>query len=453
MKAYELGIERLHFRNPSTNIIFKGTIVGSYEKARIGESLKELRRVYPILNYTLRQGKNRKLYFVKNPESKIRVVFIRRENDEQWKGVIREQIKIPYRLLEEPLIRFIFLENEERFDVIMMGHHIMGDGKSVMHIFEDFVNIYLGHASGLPVHKIRLIRGTKDLSVKYEGNVLSDILVKIFNSKWRKEKIHFLENEYERIYRIFYAKYDIDFAHGYIEGENYTKLREACREHNVTLNSVIITAFMYGMQKKQYDSREELKVMVATSLSKYVRFNTNRTVGNYVSSISNRFRYNFRISFWENAESIGNRLKKELGNSQKVLSTFRMMSIIDQSAFDGLYFMKYATYTNKALEKLMRFMDIDKKEKGMETTNLGIIELKSAYPEHELKDVVFLPPAVTVFDKVVGVASIEDRLTLGISYIQNYISEESINEIMNEAITCMCEASGTVPKKNGMMRK
>lgn len=453
MKAYELVIERLHFRNPSTNIIFKGTIVGKYDKDRIAGSLEELRRVYPVLNYVLRQGKNRKLYFVRKPESKIRVVFLKRESGGQWKRVIKDQIKIPYRLLEEPLIRFIFLEDEEQFDIIMMGHHIMGDGKSVMHIFEDFVNIYLGHAENLPVHKLRLIKGTKDLAIKYEGNLLSDILVKMFNRRWRKEKTRFLEKEYERMYRTFYAKYEIDFAHGYIEGENYTKLKAACKEYGVTLNSAVITAFMYGMQKKQYDKRENLKVMVAASISKYLRFNTDRTVGNYVSSISSRFRYNFRISFWENAESIGNRLKKELDNSQKMLSAFRMMSVIDQSAFDGLYFMKYATYTNKALEKLMRIMNIDKKEKGMETTNLGIIELKSTYPEHEFKDLVFLPPAVTVFDKVVGVATMEDRLTLGISYIQNYVTEENIREVMDEAITSLCVASGTKPKKSGMIKK
>lgn len=453
MKAYELGIERLHFRNPSTNIIFKGTIAGKNDKDRIAKSIKELRRVYPILNYILRQGKNRKLYFVRRPESKIRVVFIRRESDEQWKSVIREQIKIPFRLLEEPLVRFIFLESEERYDVIMMGHHIMGDGKSIMHIFKDFIEIYLGHADDLPVHKIRLIAGTQDLSVDYEGNALSDFFVKIFNSRWRKEKIDFLENEYERIYKNFYAKYEIDFAHGYIEGESYTKLMAACRAHEVSLNSAVVTAFMYGMQKKQYDSREELKVMVAASLGKYLKFNPERTVGNYVSSISSRFRYNFRISFWENAESIGNRLKKELGDSQKVLSTFRMMSVIDQSAFDGLYFMKYASYTNKSLKKLFKFMDIDKKEKGMETTNLGIMELKPDYPGYEFKDVVFLPPAVTVFDKVVGVATIEERLTIGISYIKNYVSEENIYEVMNEAITSLCAASGTVPGRNGMMRK
>lgn len=453
MKAYELGIERLHFRNPSTNIIFKGTVVGKYDRDRIADSIKELRRVYPILNYILRQGKSRKLYFIRKPQTKIRVVFIRRENSGQWKDVIREQIKIPWRLMEEPLIRFIFLENEHEFDVIMMGHHIMGDGKSVMHIFEDFVNIYLGHALDLPVHRIRLIRGTNDLAVAYEGSAFTDILVKLFNSRWRKEKTRFLEKEYERIYRTFYAKYDIDFAHGYIEGESYKKLRAACRQHEVSLNSAIITAFMYGMQKKQYDRREELKVTVAASIGKYLRFNSDRTVGNYVSAVSSRFRYNFRISFWENAESIGGRLKKELGDTQKVLSTFRMMSVIDQSAFDGLYFMKYATYRNKAMERLTRLMNIDKKEKGMETTNLGIIELKSTYPEHEFRDLVFLPPAVTVFDKVVGVATMGDRLTLGISYIKNDVSEENINEIMNEAILILCEASGTAPGRNGMMRK
>lgn len=451
MKEYELGIERLHFRNPSTNIIFKGTIIGKFNKERLLESLEELRSIYPILNYVLRQGKNRKLYFVEKPRSKIQVIFQKRKNKMQWKRVINEQIKIPYRLLKEPLVRFIILEEEGQFDIIMMEHHIMGDGKSAMHIFEDFIHIYLGHAKNLPVHKIRLVKGTKDLAVKYEGNLLTDIIVKIFNHRWRREKTRFLEKEYERIYRTFYAKYDINFAHGYIEGENYIKLREACKKHEVTLNSAIITAFMYGMQKRQYDRREELKVTVAASISKYLRFNTDRTVGNYVSSISSRFRYNFRISFWENAQSIGDRLKKELDNSQRVLSAFRMMSIIDQSAFDGLYFMKYATYTNKALEKLGKLMNIDKKEKGMETTNLGIIELKSKYPDHEFKDLVFLPPAVTVFDKVVGVATMENQLTLGISYIENYVTGENIKEVMNEAIMILCAASGTEPEGKGML--
>ena len=135
-------MERVFYRSPSEHLVLKATILQSYHNTKCQRALKELLRVHPRLTCTVKEDQNHNIYYETNQDRSIPIKYYvgTREND--WKFVVKEELKIPFLMEQDLTIRVCIVDRSNEFDLIMIMHHLLGDGLSLLYTYEDFLQIY-----------------------------------------------------------------------------------------------------------------------------------------------------------------------------------------------------------------------------------------------------------------------------------------------------------------------
>ena len=162
-------------------------------------------------------------------------------------------------------------------------------------------------------------------------------------------------------------------------------------------------------------------------------------MGNFVSGILVRIKYDYCKSFWRNAKTIGIKLKKKLRNPKRRFSVLNLLAELDPGLIDSIGSAKYGNFDSEVSRKLADIIGERTTNKGIGVTNLGKFEIKLKNPRFEINQVVFIQPAFPANDINIGVLTLNNRMTFCLRYLKYDKSFELVDKIFHEAIRLMTE--------------
>jgi len=424
------------------------------------KSLNKVRKRHPLLNARiLIDHSHDEMWYVSDAKQEFPLRVVSRRSDSQWFEEVLHEEKIPFVMEKGPLIRFILLQSEAQSELIIFCQHIICDGISLYYLARDILHFIANPNE--PVDDILYPPAFIPKKLLKSKRLFSDIVVNLFfdiiQKLWEKKKVIFNQDDFNILHKAYWDKYNYCVLLMELPKNQTSYLVKNCHGNNVTVNSVLSTAFLAAY----YDVMGGFKgIKQFVSVPVNIRNRLNKSVGDsfglFVDVVKFRFKYNPKKSFLGNAGDFGEEVKSQIGYKKqyKVLLSLRRLSPSFLSA------ISFATYGNMIIprnnynEKIFAFSKDEKNIcvkltdrinanfSGTVIVNMGSLDFPTRYGALEVDRSILAVSASPLIDLNLAIITISGRLTLSLNYVEENISTETMNKIMDRAKNYLSDVIG-----------
>jgi NRPS condensation-like uncharacterized protein len=143
MKRKLFFFERLMYVDGHTaiNCIITARIIGDIGTDELHLALRKVQDKHPLLRATvIEEGKQVYFSFSESPpEIPLRVVD--RKSDHDWKDVTAAEWKTPFNMRQDPLVRMVWIKSHGISELMLIGHHCICDGTSLITVFREILQV------------------------------------------------------------------------------------------------------------------------------------------------------------------------------------------------------------------------------------------------------------------------------------------------------------------------
>lgn len=407
--------ERLWVFSPVNNIAIKAEIKGNITESQLKAAIKNTINHYEMLNQKVLIDDEGVAYFEKTeiPELEIKPITY------EWKDVVLEQQKIPFHIDKGEMIRFFYQLTESGVSLIIIVHHIAGDGISFTYFLQDIIKLLSGIE--LEYKKINMF-DMNSLPKESKLRFPMTFLLKSMNKKWDKTGKIFGFDDYYSMYQKYWDNREAFIDTYSIENEDYDGICKFSKANKLTINTILTTAFIRA-------AGEESSVGMAAS----IREKNNTDMGSFATGISVKYKYDESKDFISNASKVEKLIYNKLNNPSKKYFLLQFMSNIAPTLIDAIYFESCTNYSNKTANTFSKMFGYNGNPEGISITNLTRLPIELKYKDYELTDFICVPPLVLNAKRIIGVASLGKKMVLSFHIANN--EELKINrKFFNKAI-------------------
>ena len=226
-------------------------------------------------------------------------------------------------------------------------------------------------------------------------------------------------------------------------------LIEKCRQHEVTVNSALNTAFLAA----RYSIRGQFKggrqnIILPVNLRKRYRNPVGEHFGHYAAGFQFKLSYNPKLDFWENAKIFNKKVKEKL-DINKVFEFAALTGLIDQSIVDARAFSfmgKLVPSNFSRYEKIQAFSNddaniVNKRAKkqlpkmpGLAITNLGRMDYPAKYGTLELERFIFVASGSPFIELIVSAVTVAGKLSFTINYLEETTDTPTMEKIKDKVL-------------------
>lgn len=182
-----------------------------------------------------------------------------------------------WNIFSECLLKVILYPSSNDFDILFVNHHLLGDGKSILGLMEEFVNCYVSDKVPVFVEE-HLINSIDDLPLGSDLSLISKLIVGKANRDWRKESHEVSYEEYLDFEKNFINENPTQYEEEKLESSKVKKLLNICRENAITINDYLVAEMMNQEQTK--------RVVIAADIREQVACYQKGSLGNFATAIS-----------------------------------------------------------------------------------------------------------------------------------------------------------------------
>lgn len=391
----EIRTERPNLFEPNDYITFYLELDGNISANALADAIKAA--------YSANQATMSKIvltpegtaFYKKMTESGCKVEIL----EDDWKNVIKANEKIPFTLERGELIRSFILLGGNKTSLVIMAHHLAGDGKAIIYFIESIMTALSG--AELEYRPLSLLTSeTIPKSGRY--SLSAKLYTKFCQKEYAKMRPSaFSWKDYYRVHKCYWNS-----TSSYVLLKEFSKkdtdlIIKSAKQMGVSVNSYIVTAFL------QADSRNRV---VGIPLS--VRENENRSMTNLTSGVSITHSFDKKISFEGNSKQIQKKVSKMIKKHRWFV--LRFLSEVPPSFIDGALLYTYHCCENPLMEQFAKIMgyigDSNKRDLGI--TNLTVLDIPACYGTVKIKKIIFVPPNVSYSNNIIGVSTFQGEMTI-----------------------------------------
>jgi len=421
-------MERTHYYSPAINIVLSVTIGGGTSEEELRTAIHKALEMHEIFDHKVILDYKGDSYYTPITRSILKIETRDSAADEEWKQIVHEQERIPFDFIHGELVRFFILKKIDTMQLIIVAHHLTGDGLAITYLLRDIMTALANPSLSFPKQPIQLITEgmlPKDVTL----NPWIRFLAKQSNKSWRKNKKIFQYEEYLTMFHAFWRNRQVAIENHVISGVELKYLYEKCKEYNVTMNSAIVSAFSMAV-------KTDTKVGMAVS----VRPQGYEGMGNYASGISIRFIPDDKKSFWENVRDVQIVIHKKLKNNRKKYLVLKFFSVIEATLLDAINFSAFASYDNKVATRFSKIFGYTGKFKEIGITNLTKLKIPVVYDKYSIDNLDFIAPLVPYTKRIIGVVTVGDTMSVTMQY-EVKAGSENIKKDFEDAMHILCSGS------------
>jgi Condensation domain len=143
VKRKMLFFERLMYVDGRTpvNCLVTARILGNITAENLYAALKKVQAKHPLLGaHVVEEGGQPYFVLGANP-LKIPVRVLERRSDDDWHNVTIIEWKTPFNMKDGPLVRMVWIQSDGVSDLMLVGHHCICDGASLIAIFREILQL------------------------------------------------------------------------------------------------------------------------------------------------------------------------------------------------------------------------------------------------------------------------------------------------------------------------
>jgi len=429
------GHERRHFRAPNSIIPIVVRIKGKVDKENLKSAVKEVKNRHILLQVKVEIDESNTAWFTTKDVDEIPIKIIDRTSDDHWINICSDESKIPFDFNIKPLIRIILLYSPKKSDLILFCHHMFCDGMSVAYLARDIMQI-LGHPNKkLEVLPPPPLLNRENIPNKISENIIIKKFIERINKKWMKEEIVFDNDDYLSIFNAYWKNNVHKIQTIELTEEQTKSLVNKCREEKVTINSMIFAAFLKAQYKaKDLMKPEKQKAGIAVDVRNYLVNPAGESFGFYAAGIIDQFKYENNTNFWDFTRNLHDKIKKKLSKKEFFKNLLRAGSL-EPSMHDALIMKTYGNLIRSDDSRYHKLHSFSQKKDsissmanklgamhfGFAVTNLGRLDFPRFYGDLELERFLIFPPTGPTIETTIFVATVCDRLSLILSFVEDKI--------------------------------
>lgn len=415
MEKY-IDTERVDLFEPNIYIQFQVQIMGSPLPDALVTAIKKAFLANEVTMSKIEFDELGNAYYKAMEESGCKISIVK----DNWLELIRQNEKIPFAINQGELIRVFVITSKEATYLFLMAHHLAGDGKSITYFLEDIMKALSGER--LEYKELELI--TQDsLPPKSELPRLAKLYASWYNHKWKNTGRIFHWKNYYEIHEQYWKDRSSQVLLEHFTPEETTQIHSNAKKIGVSVNSYIVTAFLEA-------NRDNGIIGIAVN----ARRNNNKSMSNQATGISVNHTYSDRLSFEKNAQLIHKKALFKLSKPATKYFILRFLPLFQKSLIDSVLLYTYGLYQNKTTQrfaKLMGYVGGQTRELGI--TNLTKLDIPYVYGAYEIKNIIFIPPVVSYAKHIIGVATMEDGMTISYHFMSDQDKEKE-TEFFKHAI-------------------
>jgi NRPS condensation-like uncharacterized protein len=411
--------------------------------------MSKVREQHPLVGVRVYLDENYDAWYTTEnvPENPLKV--LKRSSEKDWYQELLEQYKTRFEIEKGPLVRFVLLHSTEISEILIICHEVVCDGTSLAILARDLL-LYIGNPD-------REALKMSEPPIATPDNFPSDIklgkpmmfAVNAMNKQWQKKKVIFDDEDIDNIFRAYWDNYRFNVISVEMNEKETLNLIKKCKQHGVTVNSVLNTAFLaarYSIRGNFKGGRQN--IMLPVNLRKRYKNPVGEHFGHYAAGFQFKLTYNPRLDFWENAKIFNSKVREKLDINE----TFKvavLTGLIDQSIVDARSFSfigKLVPSNFSRYEKIQAFSNdekniINKRAKkqipelpGLAITNLGRMDYPTKYGSLELDRFIFVASGSIFIELVISAVTVAGKLSFSINYLEEITDTETMEKIKYQAL-------------------
>lgn len=401
----QLEKERLYLFSPFAVSVTRVEIEGILFIEKLQEAVSLAVQKNELLNARVALYENGEAYyetqiFDLNPNDMIRVY-----QNLYWKDLVKEQEKNAFDLDHGELVRFFLLQNDDKQELVVIAHRLLGDGASIAFLIEDIM-------CALSDQKLNAKPYKRPIAADTTGKLpfMRKIQENRIRSHWQKEGTTFDQEEYYKLYADFWQKNS-----SYIQYETFyaaalLRIAAYAKQEKVSIGAVILTAFAKASRELRHPD------------SFYVEISSNREykgIGDYAIKKQASYLYEEDLPFAENAKKLDTLLKQSPNVEEA-----NIIARFPKSLTDSIYFELSGLYMSPDTEWFMNELEITQDRACLAVTNLAKVPIPVKYKNLLLKNYVYVPPMHPGARRAIGIAIFGNAMNICLhvkqdEYLQN----------------------------------
>ena len=442
------GEERRFLFTPTSNISLGLRLRGSVSEEALEIAIRKMLVTYPLFGVRLEWNDDGVHRSTTEGAAKVPLKLYPRESDDGWIQVLNEEHEIQINPSSGPLTRFILVKGAEESELIIFCHHSISDGRSLQLALRE-VLLHLKDPDRKPPTFTDAPAQT--LEILPDGvsmGRLRSTMIGRYNKKWiedgptvfDEEDLHNLRETFWKNseYRIELIEFDEDATQ---------KLIEVSRSNDVTLNSTLNMALAKARIETLGDYDGKALVGSAVDTRKRLRVDCSDAVGYYVGTSLLQFKYKEKSSFWDNVRRYHKDISKQL-NGNSIFDTALTYSVLDPTIVDAILFLMIGDKVEPHQSRYAKISEFAGKKDGIVakflertleispdiiSTNLGRLALPEDIPGIHVEGAFFTPGSSLTMEIVLGVVTVDGKLTITLNYFEGYVDSENIRKVRDRA--------------------
>lgn len=293
----------------------------------------------------------------------------------------------------------IFIEDALTKEVLVMAHHLVGDGKSVVYFIEQMMNALSGNR--LEYRPYHLITDST-----FQGIAKLPFFYKMYlagvNRKWRKRQCIFDWKHMKKLFDTYWKERSSVIYTEHFSAKEVEALHGKAKKCGVSMNSYITTAFL-----------KENDMLSIAGMAVDARLDGNRCMSNQATGITVNYHYHKKKTFDENVRQFHQCAITKLNRKTMKYFILLFMPALAPELVDAMLMSANGLYDNKVSKELAKVMTYStEKANQIGITNLTRLDIPNEYGDYTISDLCFIPPVVSYARQVVGIATMKDGMSI-----------------------------------------
>ena len=342
----------------------------------------------------------------------------------EWEKVVTKEEKHIFDLQHGEMIRFFLKEELNTTQLLIVAHHLLGDGLAMTYFIQDILDAL----NGVPLlYKELKVYDMKLLPQDSKLNPVMGWMLKNVNHKWNKSGRVFTFSDTETMFNKYWSIHNTCIITEKVKEDILLQLEQDSKRNHISVNSILVTAFARA-------AGEAIKLGIPVSL----RESNNHTMANYATAISIKYQYNEKQDFWENARKVHSIINKKLSNNKSKFFLTQFMNQLSPTLIDSAYFSAFDGYENKIAARIRDMFGYVANPKTYNMSNLTRISIKEKDAKYQIADIAFVPPIVPNASGMIGVITYQSQMVIALHVLDNEMRQQK-EELFKRAITVIEE--------------
>jgi NRPS condensation-like uncharacterized protein len=364
MKRKMLFFERFMYIDGVTpiNCTLTARVRGPIPAGNLRTALNKVQAKHPLLRARILQEEGEPYFVWDDAIPEIPVQVIERQSDEDWNSITVAQWNVPFETQTGPLLRVLWIKSDEVSELMVVGHHCICDGGSVITLLREILLVldqpetelvpYTGYSSLVDLIPQEVLSDAKTI----RRTKRKAMIYKLFLALWPARKpVYGAGDPY-----VLYWKSGVELLE---------KLNARCTAEETSLFAALCVAFLMAFEEVKGKGFRN-KIMCPVNIRRSIRAVKSDMMFAFAPTIQLSLDRKSKADFWTRTRA----MKKKITSGIEGMKVYEDMMVAD--------------LMRDSVPQIVRFLRSSRGGHDIAFSNVGRLKVETTYRTFALEALI-----------------------------------------------------------------